>query len=123
MDGGVEAFLQGRGHKGPHGVPTKFPADALAEAQKLPAIPSEADFKGREDLRATPFVTIDGATARDFDDAVFVARKGKGYELWVAIADVAHYVPMFSPSFLEVKEVNDKTGLSQTRYLFSKLAP
>ena len=82
--------------KANHGVPTKFPADALAEAQKLPPVPSESDFKGREDLRATPFVTIDGATARDFDDAVFVARKGKGYELWVAIADVAHYVPMDS---------------------------
>ncbi|OIN99785.1 MAG: ribonuclease R [Desulfovibrionaceae bacterium CG1_02_65_16] len=82
--------------KANHGVPTDFPADALAEAEKLPAAPAEADLRGREDLRATPFVTIDGATARDFDDAVFVARKGQGYELWVAIADVAHYVPLGS---------------------------
>jgi ribonuclease R len=80
--------------KANHGVPMSFPADTLAEAEKLPAVPAEADFKGREDLRKTPFVTIDGATARDFDDAVFVSRKGQGYELWVAIADVAHYVPM-----------------------------
>jgi ribonuclease R len=41
-------------------------------------------------------VTIDGETARDFDDAIYVERKGKGYALWVAIADVAHYVPMGS---------------------------
>ena len=56
---------------------------------------------GREDLRASPFVTIDGKTARDFDDAVYVERaggerKGAGYVLWVAIADVAHYVPLGS---------------------------
>jgi len=82
--------------KANHGVPMNFPADVLAEAEKLPAVPDEADFKGREDLRKTPFVTIDGATARDFDDAIFVSRKGKGYELWVAIADVAHYVPLHS---------------------------
>ncbi len=79
-----------------HGVPTGFPQAALDEAALLPAVPAEADFAGREDLRATPFVTIDGATARDFDDAVFVERKGRGYRLWVAIADVAHYVPLGS---------------------------
>ena len=82
--------------KANHGVPTGFPQDTLAEAERLPKVPAEADFKGREDLQATPFVTIDGATARDFDDAVFVSRRGKGYELWVAIADVAHYVPVGS---------------------------
>ena len=39
------------------------------------------------------FVTIDGAKARDFDDAICVKKRGRGYTLWVAIADVAHYVP------------------------------
>lgn len=82
--------------KANHGVPTGFPEDTLAEAARLPKLPGEGDFTGREDLRNIPFVTIDGATARDFDDAVYVARKGKGYELWVAIADVAHYVPLDS---------------------------
>ncbi len=80
-----------------HGVPDAFPPDALAEAAKLPAVPSDADFAGRTDLRATPFVTIDGASARDFDDAVFVARHGKGFDLWVAIADVSHYVAPGDP--------------------------
>lgn len=79
--------------KANHGVPGAFPPDVLAEAAALPAVPAESDFKGRADLRATPFVTIDGASARDFDDAVFVARRGKGFDLWVAIADVSHYVP------------------------------
>lgn len=50
------------------------------------------DLEGREDLRAVLFVTIDGETARDFDDAVYVEREKSGYILWVAIADVSHYV-------------------------------
>jgi ribonuclease R len=86
--------------KANHSVPTTFPDDALAEAAALPQVPSQADYTGagakREDLRKLPFVTIDGKTARDFDDAIFVERKGKGYVLWVAIADVAHYVPQGS---------------------------
>jgi ribonuclease R len=50
------------------------------------------DMEGREDLRSVPFITIDGETARDFDDAIFVEREKSGYILWVAIADVSHYV-------------------------------
>jgi ribonuclease R len=52
----------------------------------------EEDAKGRRDLRALQFVTIDSETARDFDDAVHAVREGKGFRLWVAIADVSHYV-------------------------------
>lgn len=88
-----EAKVQEALVKTNHGVPTTFPDDALAEAAALPVAPAEADFLKREDLRALPFVTIDGETARDFDDAIYVERKGRGFALWVAIADVAHYVP------------------------------
>jgi ribonuclease R len=52
----------------------------------------DADLKGRRDLRAAPFVTIDGETAKDFDDAVYCEPAGKGFRLLVAIADVGHYV-------------------------------
>ena len=66
---------------------------AQAEADALPSAPQHADMAGREDVRALPLVTIDGADARDFDDAVQVeARPGGGWLLRVAIADVSHYV-------------------------------
>ncbi len=75
-----------------HEAPRDFPPAVLAEAAALPAAPAQADMDGREDLRALPLVTIDGADARDFDDAVQVERKGTGWLLRVAIADVSHYV-------------------------------
>ncbi|TVM20048.1 ribonuclease R [Oceanidesulfovibrio indonesiensis] len=75
-----------------HSVPRSFGQHVLAEANALPEHPSPQDLEGREDLRDMPFVTIDGAKARDFDDAVLVKREGKGWRLWVAIADVSHYV-------------------------------
>ena len=75
-----------------HGLAIEFSAAALAAAENLPDHPDEADFEGREDLRALPFVTIDGETARDFDDAVCVEDHDEGYRVWVAIADVSHYV-------------------------------
>ncbi len=87
-----------------HGVPTRFPSPALDQAATLPEAPGRADFADREDLRGLPFVTIDGATARDFDDAVYVERKGKGHRLWVAIADVAHYVRPGTPLDREAEE-------------------
>jgi ribonuclease R len=69
-------------------IPDAFPAEALAEAARARGVGPE----GREDLRHIPLVTIDGADARDFDDAVFAEPAGEGYRLIVAIADVAHYV-------------------------------
>ncbi len=73
-------------------LPSEFSPAALAEAAKVPPEVAERDLAGREDLRHLAFVTIDGETARDFDDAVAIARSKDGYRLWVAIADVAHYV-------------------------------
>lgn len=76
-----------------HEVPRDFPAGVLAEAQQLPAGPTAEDMHDREDVRHMPLVTIDGADARDFDDAVQVEdRPGGGWLLRVAIADVSHYV-------------------------------
>lgn len=76
-----------------HALPFEFSKAALAEAKKLPDAVRRNDWKGREDLTRLPLVTIDGETARDFDDAVYCERQGKGFRLVVAIADVAHYVP------------------------------
>ncbi|MCS6932012.1 MAG: ribonuclease R [Acetobacteraceae bacterium] len=71
-----------------HGIPDAFPEEALREA----AAAGRVTARGREDLRAIPFVTIDGEDARDFDDAVFAEAEGAGWRILVAIADVAHYV-------------------------------
>ena len=75
-----------------HDLPFEFSKAALEENKALPDKVKKADFKGREDLRDLPLVTIDGETARDFDDAVFCEKKGRGWRLVVAIADVSHYV-------------------------------
>jgi ribonuclease R len=75
-----------------HDLPFEFAPEALRLAVRLPDTVREADLKGRRDLRATPFVTIDGETAKDFDDAVHCEATGKGFRLLVAIADVSHYV-------------------------------
>jgi len=75
-----------------HDLPFEFAKEVLAEAKKLPDEVRKADWKGREDLTELPLVTIDGETARDFDDAVYCEKQGKGFRLIVAIADVSHYV-------------------------------
>lgn len=73
-------------------VPDVFSQDTLIEAKKFGTNPTEAEFKNRKDLRHIPIITIDGATAKDFDDAVFTEIKPNGFHLYVAIADVSHYV-------------------------------
>jgi ribonuclease R len=75
-----------------HALPWVFPAEAEALAAKLPKAVRSADHKGRVDLRDIPLVTIDGETAKDFDDAVWCEAAGSGFRLVVAIADVSHYV-------------------------------
>ncbi|WP_321402162.1 ribonuclease R [Maridesulfovibrio sp.] len=92
-----DAIVQEAIVKANHGIPTAFPGKVLAVADALPDEPEEDDFAEREDMRSIPFVTIDGETAKDFDDAVFVEKINNGYRLRVAIADVSHYVAMDSP--------------------------
>ncbi|MEX1023924.1 MAG: ribonuclease R family protein [Planctomycetota bacterium] len=74
-------------------VRTTFPDDVLAEMRSLPPDPDPADFEGRRDLRGLNVFTIDGADAKDFDDAISIRRLDDGLlEVGVHIADVAHYV-------------------------------
>ncbi len=74
-------------------LPHRFPAEVLQEAQSFENIISTRELRQRRDFRGLPIVTIDGETARDFDDAVFVRRLHSGnFELQVHIADVAQYV-------------------------------
>lgn len=76
-----------------HGIPHEWPEDVFGELQQIPTHVHQSDLDGRVDLRNLPFVTIDGEDARDFDDAVYCVPKQKGgYQLYVAIADVSHYV-------------------------------
>ncbi|HQR03391.1 MAG: ribonuclease R [Proteobacteria bacterium] len=88
-DPGMEIEIALRKHE----LPFEFSRAALAQTRRLPDEVRKSDWKGREDLTSLPLVTIDGETARDFDDAVFCERQGKGFRLVVAIADVSHYVP------------------------------
>jgi ribonuclease R len=74
-------------------LPHHFPAATLEEAQDIPAVIPAQELHHRRDFRALPIVTIDGETARDFDDAVTVRNLANGnFELQVHIADVAQYV-------------------------------
>jgi ribonuclease R len=81
-----------------HHLPHVFPGEVLQEAERRALPVSDADRAGREDFRNLPIVTIDGETARDFDDAVYVEKRGDGgWHLQVHIADVAHYVRTAMP--------------------------
>ncbi|HYL87933.1 MAG TPA: ribonuclease R [Burkholderiales bacterium] len=73
-------------------LPHAFSKAALALTKSIPEDVRDEDARGRRDLRSLEFVTIDGETAKDFDDAVYCRPEGKGFRLWVAIADVSHYV-------------------------------
>ncbi len=79
-----------------HDIPHQFPSAVEKYVKKFTEeVPEEAK-KGRVDLRNLPLVTIDGEDARDFDDAVYCEKSGKGWKLWVAIADVSYYVRLRS---------------------------
>ena len=75
-----------------HDLPYEWSDEILALEKKLPKTVTAKECEARQDLRKLPFVTIDGETARDFDDAVYAEKQGKGFKLYVAIADVSHYV-------------------------------
>lgn len=75
-----------------HDLPLEWPATVLAEIADLETQVPAAAMDGRVDLRRLPLVTIDGADARDFDDAVYCERRPKGWKLLVCIADVSSYV-------------------------------
>jgi ribonuclease R len=78
-----------------HHIRHVFPESVLGEAQEISPLIPQGELQRRQDYRALPIVTIDGETARDFDDAVLVTRLpggGGNYQLHVHIADVAHYV-------------------------------
>ncbi|MFC2969419.1 ribonuclease R [Acidimangrovimonas pyrenivorans] len=93
-----------------HGIPDEFPAEVLAEADRL----KPAGLGEREDLRSIPLVTIDPADARDHDDAVHAhadddPKNEGGFVLWVAIADVAHYVTPGSKLDREARKRGNST--------------
>ena len=92
LDPGLEIDVAIRAHD----IPNEWPEEVLSEAGALRDEPSESDKKNRVDLRHLGLVTIDGEDARDFDDAVYCETEGSGFRLWVAIADVSHYVPISS---------------------------
>jgi ribonuclease R len=89
-DAGIEIEIALRKHHLPH----KFSQEVQLWVKRyIPPHISDKSMEGREDLRGLPFVTIDGENAKDFDDAVCVKFEKNCYRLWVAIADVSHYVP------------------------------
>lgn len=87
-DSGMEIEIALRKHH----LPYEFSPQAIKQAESYPKLVQEKDWKGRIDLRELPLITIDGETARDFDDAVYCEPQGKGWRLVVAIADVSYYV-------------------------------
>jgi ribonuclease R len=99
-DFGVDVEIVIRKHHLPH----RFPVEVIQEAQQFEPIIPARELRHRHDYRSLPIVTIDGETARDFDDAVTVRRMSSGnFELQVHIADVAHYVREDSPIDLEAR--------------------
>lgn len=80
-----------------YGLPFEWPESVETEVAGLNTEVSATAKKRREDLRGLPLITIDGADAKDFDDAVYCEARGEGWRLIVAIADVSHYVAPDSP--------------------------
>ena len=93
-DFGVDVEIVIRKHHLPH----QFPPEVVEQAQAIPGAIAADELRGRRDFRDMDIVTIDGETARDFDDAVWVDRLANGnYALHVHIADVSHYVRPGTP--------------------------
>ncbi len=93
-----------------HDLPHDWPDAVTRDAAQVEPQVTAAEREGRMDLRSLPLVTIDGADARDFDDAVYAEpRRGGGYRLVVAIADVSHYVKVGSALDKEAYERSTST--------------
>ncbi|HUB34303.1 MAG TPA: ribonuclease R [Bryobacteraceae bacterium] len=87
-----------------HHLPRRFPPEVVEEAEGIPLVITARELEGRRDFRGMDVVTIDGETARDFDDAVHVERLANGsYVLDVHIADVSHYVRLGTPIDAEAR--------------------
>lgn len=98
---GMEVELSIRSHD----IPFEWPKSVLQQANKFSPSIKPSELKNRKDLRNLPFVTIDGEDARDFDDAVYCERhQGDSWKLYVAIADVSHYVKTKSALDTEAME-------------------
>lgn len=87
---GLEIDIALRSHEIPH----DWPSAVVKESARFPDGVSNKEAGGRFDLRDLPLVTIDGEDAKDFDDAVYARRHKNGWTLYVAIADVSHYVQL-----------------------------
>lgn len=87
-----------------HDLPFQWEPQVLASVASLPSHVLPEEIKNRRDLRKLPFVTIDGEDARDFDDAVYCEATDKGWRVFVAIADVTHYLKPKSPLDLEAQD-------------------
>src|SRR5207253_5587129 len=99
-DFGVDVEIMIRKHHLPH----QFPPEAVAQAENVPVVITSWELEGRRDFRGMDIVTIDGETARDFDDAVWVDRLPNGnFALHVHIADVSHYVRTDTPIDIEAR--------------------
>jgi ribonuclease R len=99
-DFGVDVEIVIRKHHLPH----QFPPEVLEQAQAIPHAITDRELEERRDFRGMDIVTIDGETARDFDDAVWVDRLPNGhYALHVHIADVSHYVRPGTPIDAEAR--------------------
>ncbi len=85
-------------------IPHRWPSSVQKETARFRDTVSEEDLKGRFDLRDLPLVTIDGEDAKDFDDAVYARRHDAGWTLFVAIADVSHYVRLNTALDKEAQE-------------------
>ncbi|KOS71690.1 ribonuclease R [Lysinibacillus contaminans] len=101
-----------------HDIPPEFPDEVISAAQQVPDEISEADLQDRRDLRHETIVTIDGADAKDLDDAVTVTKNGDGtYKLGVHIADVSYYVTQ--GSVLDIEAYDRATSV----YLTDRVIP
>jgi len=92
-----------------HNIPFLWPDDVKQQIASISAQVTEVDKKGRRDITDMPLVTIDGEDSRDFDDAVYAEKNAKGWKLFVAIADVSHYVQR--ESALDAEAYNRATSV------------